>query len=261
MEDKKPSETPKRDLSKLKEIFETGANPLAYIPYADALRRSGALTQALEVCKEGLEKDTFSITGRTLYSRILTDMGRYDQAIEELGTSLQYAPDAFGANLLMAKILAKKREFREAIEILDKIKKLNPDDQELKNLRENIHSQMESMETRGDFLDERGNTSIQTRVNSLLEELRQHPDIASFSFSKMPEENDGFVEHDPAKSLFLELGAMTREKGFGSLNDLLFEMSSGSLLMISLEDSLLKIITQPNVNVGRLRLKVDNLLR
>lgn len=248
-------------------MYEVGNNPLAYIPFASALRKHGALNRALEVCKEGLIHDSYSVTGRTLLARILYDMARYDRALEELGVALQLAPDAFGANLLMARILAKKREFHEALDILENVKKMNPFDTDLLELEARLHSKIFSIETKGDADARRKNgkeqgLSLDERINELLEHLRKSPGVIRFNFSKKPtkEEAEKAKLFDPAMDLYLTLDGITGEKGVGGVKSMIFEMEGANLLIYSFEGSLLNILLEPGENIGKLKLQIESLL-
>jgi len=251
-------------LKELKSLYESGKNPLAYIPYAEALRHSGYLSQALEVCKNGLLKDVSSVTGLSLLARILYDMGRYDDALEELGNVLQMAHDAFGANFLMAKILSKKRDYRDAMDIVQSVKKMNPTDAELLKFEKFLQSQILYGETQGDFKQRRSSrkkSSLDARVNELLKHLRALPGIIRFSFTPMPDQSEEDKEDiDPARIYFSMLNRITKEQKVGALKRIIVEMDKASLLMFHMNGSLIKIVTKPTVNLGKLRLHVENLL-
>jgi tetratricopeptide (TPR) repeat protein len=253
------------NLEDLRFLYEEGKNPLAYIPYANGLRRAGALPLALEVCKAGLYSDSYSVTGRTLLARILYDIGRYDAALGELGNVLQIAPDAYGANFLMARILAKKREYNDAMEIIENLKKINAQDEEFKRLESFVHEQIYAMETSADFLETAKfvkPVSIDERVNELLNHLRNCPGVIRFNFSKLPEgkENAG-KDLDPIRFLFTSVNNILKDNKMGALSHFMVQVEEGALLMYYLEGSLLNIVVNSEVNVGKLRLQVENLLK
>lgn len=266
MDEKKQNLSYQADISELQLIFELGRNPLAYIPYAEALRNSGHLNLALDVCKSGITLDETSITGRTLLARILYDMGRYDDALEDLANVLQKAHEAFGANLLMAKILTKKREYHDAMDIVQTIKHLNPHDTDLKELREFLHSQIFSMETRGDLSDNTPvpykSSSFDARVDELFRHLRSLPEVMNFSFTKLPgdkvEEED---DTDQVRNFFVMINRIAKKGNIGALEQVMIEMERSSLLMFCVEGSLLKIVLKPGVNLGRLRMQIEQILK
>ena len=250
------------EIAKLKEVYQSSKNPLAYIPYADALRRSGALNLALEVCREGLQNDSYSVTGRTLLGKILYDMGRYDEALEELGYVLQYARDAFGANLLMARIMVKKMEFNEALDIVKNLKMLNPKEPDVLALEDFIHTQMFSMETEGDFAMESKKKSkdvLERRINDLMRKLREHSDIEKFSLSNLPED-DPAKEKDPVRELFLSSKKILSEKFDNQLEDIVAEMDRNGIILYFIEGSLLTVIARENADIARIRFQIKNIL-
>lgn len=259
----KQSKTPTRsEVAKLKEVYLSGKNPLAYIPYADALRRSGALNLALEICREGLQGDSYSVTGRTLLGKILYDMGRYDEALEELGYVLQFARDAFGANLLMARIMVKKMEFNEALDIVRNLKMLNPEEPDVLDLEDYIHTQMFSMETEGDFAiesEKKSKDALERRVNDLMRKLREHPDIDKFSLSNLPEDNSS-RERNPAREMFLSIKKIIGDQINDNLQDIVMQMNRRGLILYYIEGSLLTIITKQDADIARIRFQVKNIL-
>ncbi len=251
-------------LKEMKLMFESGKNPMSYMPYAEGLRASGALAQALEICRAGLDKKPDSVSGRTLLAKILYDMGRYDNALEELGNVLQHAHEAYGANLLMAKILAKKREYHDAYDIVNSIKSMNPTDTDLLEIERFLHSQIFSMETRADLSDKRISSvkprSLDTRINELLQQLEVFPGVLRFGFSKLPEEDKEMADADPARQYFLQVRHITAGKNLGVLKHVLLEMEKGSLFMLYVEGALLQIFIKKDANIGMLRLQVDKIL-
>ncbi|HPB30754.1 MAG TPA: tetratricopeptide repeat protein [Candidatus Sumerlaeota bacterium] len=255
------------DIQHLRQQFEAGRNPLSYIPYADALRRAGLLVPALEICRDGLEHDSYSVTGRSLLARILYDMGRYDAAMQELGAVLQMVGEAYGANLLMARILFKKMDYHEALDIIHKIKKMNPLDTELLELEGSIHSQMFSLDTVGDVSirktkPELRPQSLDMKINELLQKLRSFPGVLRFSFSKMPDPGrEDIRDIDPPGALVARLCELCRENHLGNLRQVTVEMDKASILLYEIEGSLLRIVTDSEANTGRLRLQVENLLK
>ena len=264
-------------LNQLREQYESGRNPMAFIPYVEALLEAGSLSLALEICKDGLSRDPLSIRGRILLAKIMFSMGRYDNALEELGAVLQVAPDAFGANLLMARILTKKREYHDAMDIIRTLKNMNPSDRTLRELENFLNSQISSMETKGDFYERKKRpstkpASLDERIDELLMQLRTFPGVNKFNFTKLPDEKEVKLAgkssdlvilpkgSDPIRSLFAVVDGITKNKGVGELQHLVVNMDKASMLLFRVEDSLLQIETKSNVNLGKLRLRVEKLM-
>ena len=265
MEEKKNVSPSPMTLNELKLLFESGKEPMSYLPYAEALRASGALAQALEICRIGLVQDPRTMSGQILLAKILFDMGRYDNALDELGNVLQLAHDAYGANLLMAKILAKKREYHDAYDIVNMLKKMNPTDTELLEIEEFLHTQIFSMETRADLSDKRLSSfksrSIDARINELLKQLQGFSGVLRFSFSKLPVgEAEPMEDSDPGRQYFLKVSHSAGRANVGALKHVFLEMEKGALFMSYVEGSLLQIFARKDVNLGKLRLQVDKIL-
>ena len=122
------------DLARLEADFLSGRNPLAYIPYCQALRRAKRFARALEACVEGLARDRDSIAGRTLYCRILGDLGLFGEALTEIDRALQQAPESAGLQTEKVRCLIKLARYDEAEEALRELNRRNPMDATVQHL-------------------------------------------------------------------------------------------------------------------------------
>lgn len=114
------------DIARLEADFQSGRNPLAYIPLCQALRRTKRYARALEVCSAGLRGDKSSVAGRTLYCRLLGDLGRYQDASTEIDKALREAPDSMGLLTEKARCLIKLHRYEEAEQLLGELNRRNP---------------------------------------------------------------------------------------------------------------------------------------
>ncbi len=114
------------DIARLEADFQSGRNPLAYIPLCQALRRTKRYARALEVCTTGLRGDRTSVAGRTLYCRLLGDLGRYQEAFNEIEKALSEAPDSMGLLTEKARCLIKLHRQEEAELLLQDLNRRNP---------------------------------------------------------------------------------------------------------------------------------------
>jgi hypothetical protein len=152
------------------------------------------------------------------------------------------------------------------MDIVQSIKHLNPNDTDLKELTEFLHSQIFSMETRGDLSDNTPvpykTSSLDARVDELLRHLRSLPEVMSFSFTKLPDEKeDEERDTDLARTFFVMINRIAKEQNIGALENAMIELERYSLLMFCVEGSLLKIVLKPIVNLGRLRLQIEHILK
>jgi hypothetical protein len=133
-------------------------------------------------------------------------------------------------------------------------------------LKEFLNSQIFSMETRGDLSDNTPvpykTSSLDARVDELLRYLRSLAEVMSFSFTKLPDESEEEApDTDLARSFFIKMYNLAREFDIGAMHNMIIEMERYSIIMFSVEGSLLKIVIKPNVNLGRLRLQIEQILK
>ncbi|MCC6546734.1 hypothetical protein IT570_06150 [Candidatus Sumerlaeota bacterium] len=126
------------ELFQLESDFLSGRNPLAYIPLCHALRRQKKYIQALELCQRGVRVGPSSVAGRTLLARILSDLGRYEEALREVSKVEAEAPHAMGVLVEKAKCLIRLRRLMEADVVLHTLNSLNPLDPQVQVLNRGL---------------------------------------------------------------------------------------------------------------------------
>lgn len=117
-------------LAVLKQDYESGKSPLAFVPYATALRRERSYQQAIDVCQRGLAKAPGSVAGRTLLGRLYCDVGKYSESRELLESILKNAPDAVGPLTAYVQTLLRVNDLatcEQCLETLNRINPLDPD--------------------------------------------------------------------------------------------------------------------------------------
>jgi tetratricopeptide (TPR) repeat protein len=102
--------------------FLSGANHLAFIPYADALRAQGRLGVALKICQQGLSRWPTSLAGRVLLARIHFDMGKHELAEAECTRVLAHAPDSVSVRKLLVQMALRRRRFAQALGLLEDLR-------------------------------------------------------------------------------------------------------------------------------------------
>ena len=70
---------------------------IAFAALAEEFRRVGALTDAIETCRTGLQRHPAYLSARVTLGRALIETGDYDAAREELETVLRSAPENLAA--------------------------------------------------------------------------------------------------------------------------------------------------------------------
>jgi tetratricopeptide (TPR) repeat protein len=70
-------------LGRLRAAWERDPGSLAFVPYGEALRRSGDLDEAIRVCRAGLDNRPNHSSGHLVLGRCFFDKGEISEAIRE----------------------------------------------------------------------------------------------------------------------------------------------------------------------------------
>ncbi len=150
--------------------FRTWTNndqSIVFVPLAEICREKGFLDEALEICREGLEKQPQSVAGRLMLAKILYEKDEMEQAQEVVSDLLSQYPAHAEAraflqrikkastpetvstnktprkvlpweNVTMAKIYAEQGEKKIAMEIVSRLLSLDPSHSRALALREEL---------------------------------------------------------------------------------------------------------------------------
>ena len=262
----------------LQSSFQEGKNPLIYIPYAEALRRENKLSQALEVCLNGLKNDSYSVTGRTLLSKIYYDMGHYQTAFKELKKVLKLEPDAFKPNLMLLKILLKKKEFQEAQDVISRLDNMKPNDEEVKtlklelnkyiNIEQSLTPAKKSDKIREGIIQNKKNTQdvridTQTKIKELKEKLKDYKEIINFQIvpiEEVDQDLDLIGAHAQIADFFNRVKDFMGRMGLGELIKGFIDLKEKYLLFHCINSHLLIIFTKSTAKLGKIRKEIEQAL-
>lgn len=121
-----------QDLARLEYEFATNPNSEAFIPLAQAYLKMGRFVEAMVVCKKGIKAHPELPTGRLIMARIYADQAKHQRAIEELNSLLKLSPQNADAFRLLGKIHLKLGREDEGIGFLKKTLDAEPEDAEAK---------------------------------------------------------------------------------------------------------------------------------
>jgi tetratricopeptide (TPR) repeat protein len=122
--------TSSRSLEELAQMAQSG-DPMAYIPYAEALRARGDYAVALDVCQRGVSQGPPTVAGRVLLARILFDMGKYEAAESECTAALDQATESISARKLMMQMAIKRHAYVKALDLIEALRTDLGDDPDL----------------------------------------------------------------------------------------------------------------------------------
>ncbi len=121
-------------LTALRQEFESGRSPLAFLPYALALRAERQYPEAIGVCHRGLTRRPESVAAQTLLGRLYCDIGSYQESRAILEPLYEASPEANGVRLALARTYIRVHEVDRAAELLSGLTEENPGDSEVQLL-------------------------------------------------------------------------------------------------------------------------------
>jgi len=119
-------------IERYEEFIREHPDALAFVEHAKALLEDHAFEQAIEVCREGVEKHPKSIVGRVLWGKALVRLGKPADAMHEFEAAIaldRENPRAYG---LVAEVFLETRLFRSALPMLRKACSLEPENPNFK---------------------------------------------------------------------------------------------------------------------------------
>ncbi len=91
-----------------------------FIQLAEALRVQGQYDEAIQACKEGLQKMPDALPGRLLLGRCYLEKGMFTQAREELELVAQVVEECLPVYKLLSKVYLEEKDVDKALEVLRK---------------------------------------------------------------------------------------------------------------------------------------------
>ncbi len=134
-------------IEKCEKILSEKSDSLIFAALSDAYRKKGDLVKAFHVCSRGLKIHPEYGPGHMVMAKINFERGMYYEAERELLLAVQADGRTRATELLMAQILIKKKQTREAKKILEKLKVTDTENQTVRELLLGISSEAEPDKT------------------------------------------------------------------------------------------------------------------
>lgn len=258
-------------IEKCEEILARNPDSFIFAALSDAYRKKGELAKAFSICNKGLKLHPDYGPGHLVMAKIDMERGMHAEAEKELSLAIQADGKTRVTELLLAQLLMKKGQLKDAKTILERLKAADPENQLLKDLLNKVK--------------EEANLGPAAAENLMAEERWQIEKIADFKDAvdylkllpfvqgALVVGQDGFVVEEKLNPQLdreiLGAVAMTifrcAEKGmskigFGDLEQILVEIERFKLWVVGLGGYRFALCCSAEVNLGALKIRMAELL-
>lgn len=141
-----------------------------FAPLAEAYRKSGLVSEAIEIAREGLRVHPNFVGGRVALARALFDQKSYGEVIDELTPVIREVPDNLVAQRLIAESSLMLGRTTEALGAYKMLLYFNPQDSETAKIVSELEAQAYShgaLVLRTDPVKQKGQFDIQPASQAL----------------------------------------------------------------------------------------------
>jgi predicted regulator of Ras-like GTPase activity (Roadblock/LC7/MglB family) len=266
-------------IEKCRRILTDHPDSQIFAALAEAYRKKRELDKAFETCRNGLKNHPDYGAGHLIMAKINFDREMYFEAEKELLLAIKQDGRTRVTEQLLAYIMIKKGEFREAKSILEKLISTDKRNSTLKSLLEEVQKGLKEQKKRGVILkpidifpqgeEEPQKIEKNLPFSEALFSLTSLPNLMAalvIGEDGLVRENRLKIELDQEKlgaitaELFREIKAGSPKIGYGELQQFLLETEDLSLWMIKLKRCILLLICRSEANLGYLKIRVEQIL-
>ena len=124
----------------LRRRVETDPASIAFARLAEEYRRAGQFERAVETSRAGLDIHSEYVSARVTLARALLQLGRLEEARDELQRVLRASPDNLAAIRALADIHHRRGDLAEAVAEYERALSLAPNDPELERVIADLSS-------------------------------------------------------------------------------------------------------------------------
>jgi tetratricopeptide (TPR) repeat protein len=118
----------------LRRRVQKDAASIAFAQLAEELRRSGALQEAVDICRAGLAIHPSYLSARVTLGRALIELNELDAAQAELERVLEHAAENLAAIRGLGEVCARRGQFESALKQYQSALALAPNDPDLEDM-------------------------------------------------------------------------------------------------------------------------------
>ncbi len=283
-------------IAKCRKILSENPNSTIFAALAEAYRKKGDLERASLICKKGLELHPDYGPAHLVMAKINLDRKLYDEAEKELEAAAGLDGRTRAVELISSEILIKKGKNQEAENILNKLISSEPENEGLKHLLGSIKrtaappnftkpratpakvrfdagpklktiTKLQEVQAPSTFPKLKVEKAY--TINEILEILGAFPAVAGVLLVG----KDGLILENRLKldlspdlvaAVATDISEVTKASlikiEFGKLKQLLIEAQSLKFWIFNLKTSFLILVCSPQVNIGSLKMKTNELL-
>jgi predicted regulator of Ras-like GTPase activity (Roadblock/LC7/MglB family) len=267
-------------IAKCQKILDADPNSQIFAALAEAYRKKRMVDKALDVCRKGLELHPDYSSAYIVLSKIFMDQGNFKEADRQLSNAIRIGGRTRSSDILQSEILIKLGQREKARTILGKLQKSDPQNDTVRRLLVSIESdnKMAGMESvrmpehphpieqpRSEEAPKRAYTL--SNALSIIKVLPRVLGVVAVGTDGIVIEGhfDGMLSKD-------ELGALASgafgsiASGIGKVNlgkplEVLIESEQSKLWMLSHERMLIIVSMRDDVNLGSMKLKVNEIFK
>jgi predicted Zn-dependent protease len=121
--------------------YQEDPNSRVFAPLAEAYRKAGMVTEAIEIAREGLRVHPHFVGGRVALARALFDDRQYQQVVDELREVIRDVPDNLVAQRLVAESCLMLGQVADALNAFKMLLYFSPQDSETARMVTELEAQ------------------------------------------------------------------------------------------------------------------------
>jgi predicted regulator of Ras-like GTPase activity (Roadblock/LC7/MglB family) len=271
-------------ITKCRKILDTDPNSQIFAALAEAYRKKGDLEKAFRVCQNGLRVHPDYGPAHVVMAKVNLDRGLYDWAEAEVCKARELGGNNRSIELLLAEIFIYKGEYKAAITLLKKLAEADPGNDHVHRLLEiAMKIPREQAEAVGypvaeaavpTQIDEGQTTQVPLGADEPPKVMRE-ADLLSEALgvdhvqgalyinfeglvieSAWQAEAEASVYGAAMAEVSKLLGQELMKASFGGVDSVLIETANLVLYQIHVDDGIYLTVSDPDVNLGTLRMKM-----